>query len=231
MAQVVRAAFGAFWLFAAHVAAHAQETSCEASCPVPCMFGQCPTIDASPNPNTGAAPCSDATVARLWANAQASNDCHAYIGFRAACPSTPEARFAQEAMRRLRCGAEGGGAASNTAPSYEFSRLEQCSTDSISASKTIVERMVVLRRRDLDAEFGEPLDVLTADVPRGVGLTKELAQRTTQAICRLIGHSTSIGYQDRDEGKSGALQFDLGSNQFRRCEYCKHHYTCIVCLK
>lgn len=91
-----------FIVMAAQVT-EAQNGDCDSTCPVPCMFGQCPSIDASPNPTSARDGCSENRAQNLWADAKAANDCIAYESFLAACPNTPEARFAEGRMRRLSC--------------------------------------------------------------------------------------------------------------------------------
>lgn len=68
-------------------------------------LGRLATEGARPAPGP-AAGCTEAQAQRLWTSAERAGDCFAYQGYRAACPNTPEARFAELAMRRLRCAAD-----------------------------------------------------------------------------------------------------------------------------
>ncbi|MEL6978255.1 MAG: formylglycine-generating enzyme family protein [Pseudomonadota bacterium] len=55
---------------------------------------------AAPGPRGG---CSEARAERLWSDAKDLNSCVGYEGFRAACPDTPEARFASAKLAQLGC--------------------------------------------------------------------------------------------------------------------------------
>ena len=77
------------------------QSDCEATCPVPCMFGLCSApIDVEPNA------CSEARSQSLFSVALSQDDCIGYEAFIAACPNTPEARLAEASLQRLSCGGE-----------------------------------------------------------------------------------------------------------------------------
>ena len=95
------AAAAAIIIIGSAAKAWAQSEDCEATCPVPCMFGLCSaTIDVEPNA------CSEARSQSLFSVALSQNDCIGYEAFITACPDTPEARLAEASLRRLSCGGE-----------------------------------------------------------------------------------------------------------------------------